>query len=693
MGFGKAVVKHRILILIVSVLLLIPAIVGMLKVRINYDMLTYLPNGIDTVEGQDVLMDEFGKGAFSFVIVEGMDKKDVSSLREKLEQVDHVESVIWYDSIMDLSVPMEVLPDKLYNAFNNKDATMMVVFFDSSTSDEETIEAVKQIRSITNKQCFVAGLSAMVVDLEELCEEQEPIYVTLAVIFSCIAMMLFLDSFLVPFVFLASIGMAILYNMGSNVFLGEISYITKALSAVLQLAVTMDYSIFLWHSYNEEKSIMKDRYEAMASAIQKTFLSVTGSSLTTIAGFAALCFMSFTLGKDLGLVMAKGVLLGVISCVTILPSLILILDKPLEKSRHKSLMPKTDKLAGTIARMFPVFIVLFVAMLIPALIGYNKTNNEVYYNLDRGLPEDMDYCISTSKLSENFSVGSTHMVLVDASLSSKDMESMIDQMENVDGVKYVLGLDSVVGPLVPTDIIPDSIKSILESDNHELMLISSEYKVATDEVNNQIEALNTILKSYDKNGMLIGEAPCTKDMIDITDRDFKVVDAVSIAAIFIIILLVTGSITLPIILVSVIEFAIFVNLGLSHYTGVSLPFIAPICISTIQLGATVDYAILLTNRYKAERISGKTKKEAITIALSTSIPSIITSAMGLFAATFGVAVYSDIDILSSLCSLMARGAIISMFAVILILPAMLMVFDRLVCAATKGMRACLKSAN
>lgn len=693
MRFGKAVVKNRILVLIVSILLLIPSVVGMLKIRINYDMLTYLPSGIDTVEGQNVLMDEFGKGAFSFIVMEGMDKKEVSSLREKLEKVDHVDSVIWYDSIMDLSVPMEVLPDKLYNAFNNEDATMMVVFFDTSTSDEGTIEAVKQIRSIANRQCFVAGLSSMVVDLQELCEKQEPIYVSLAVIFSCAAMMLFLDSFLVPFVFLASIGMAIVYNFGSNVFFGEISYITKALSAVLQLAVTMDYSIFLWHSYNEEKSVMDDKHEAMASAIQKTLVSVTGSSLTTIAGFIALCFMSFTLGKDLGLVMAKGVLLGVLSCITILPSLILILDKPLEKSRHKSLMPKTDKLAGLIVKRFPVFLVLFVAILIPALIGYNKTNSEVYYNLDRGLPEDMDYCVSTAKLSENFSVGSTHMALVNSSLSSKDMKSMINQMEDVDGVKYVLGLESVVGPLVPEEVIPDSIKGILESDNHKLLLISSEYKVATDEVNSQIDALNTVLKSYDENGMLIGEAPCTKDMIDITDKDFKVVNAVSIAAIFIIIALVTGSITLPVILVSVIEFSIFFNLGFAHYRGVALPFIAPICISTIQLGATVDYAILLTTRYKNERISGKTKKEAITIALSTSIPSVITSAMGLFAATFGVAVYSDIDIISSLCNLMARGAIVSMFAVILILPAMLMVFDRIVCASTSGMKACLKSGN
>lgn len=693
MRFGKAVVKNRILILIVSILLLIPSIVGMLKVRINYDMLTYLPSDIDTMKGQDILMDEFGKGAFSFIVVEGMDKKDVSALREKLEQVDYVDSVIWYDSIMDISVPMELLPDKLYNAFNNGDATMMVVFFDESTSDEGTIQAVKQIRRITNEQCFVAGLSAMVVDLQELCEEQEPIYVGLAVLFSCIAMMLFLDSFLVPFVFLASIGMAILYNLGSNVFFGEISYITKALSAVLQLAVTMDYSIFLWHSYNEQKSLIEDKNEAMAVAIQKTLLSVTGSSLTTVAGFAALCFMSYTLGRDLGLVMAKGVLLGVISCVTILPSLVLVLDKPLEKSKHKSLMIKTDNLAGFVVRMFPVFLVLFVAILIPAFTGYSKTNNEVYYNLGKGLPEDLDYSISTAKLAEDFSVGSTHMVLVDSSLSSKDMKSMINQMDDVDGVKYVLGLQSVVGSLVPEEVIPDSIKSILESDNHYLLLIGSEYKVATDEVNAQINSLNTILKGYDENGMLIGEAPCTKDMIDITDKDFKVVDSISIVAIFIIILLVTGSITLPIILVSVIEFSIFVNLGLAHYTGVSLPFIAPICISTIQLGATVDYAILMTTRYKAERISGKTKNEAIKIALSTSIPSIITSAMGLFAATFGVALYSDIDIISSLCNLMARGAIVSMLAVIFALPAMLMVFDRIVCGTTKSMRACLKSGN
>ena len=693
MRFGKAVVKNRILILIISIILLIPATIGMMRTKINYDMLTYLPSGIDTVEGQDVLMDEFGKGAFSFIVLENMDEKDVSALKAKIEKVDHVDSVLWYDSIMDLSVPMDMLPDKLYKAFNNGDATMMAVFFDKSTSDEGTLNAVKEIRSLANKQCYVAGMSAMVVDLQELCEREEPIYVGLAVLFSCIAMMIFMDSWLAPFVFLASIAIAILYNLGTNVFLGEISYITKALSAVLQLAVTMDYSIFLWHSYNEQKELISDRHEAMATAIQKTLVSVTGSSITTIAGFVALCFMSFTLGKDLGLVMAKGVVFGVVGCVTILPSLILVLDKPLQKSKHKSLIPRTDGLAKVITKRFPIFLVLFIAILIPAFLGYSKINSEVYYDLGSRLPKSLDYCISNSKLSEDFNVGSTHMILLDSSLSSKDVKSMIKEMNDVDGVKYVLGMESVVGSLVPSDVVPSDIRDMLESDNHELLLINSEYTVASDEVNNQIDSLNTILKKYDEKGMLIGEAPCTKDMIDITDRDFQVVDAISIAAIFVIIALVTGSITLPVILVAVIEFSIFVNLGLAHYTGVSLPFIAPICISTIQLGATVDYAILMTTRYKTERCSGKTKKEAVQIALSTSIPSIITSAMGLFAATFGVAMYSDIDIISSLCLLMARGAVVSMFAVILVLPAMLMVFDKVVCGTTKGMRVVLKSNN
>ena len=688
MRFSKAVVRGRVAILILTVLLMIPAVFGMLGTRINYDMLNYLPDDMDTVIGQNVLLEDFGKGAFSFIVVENMPEKDVAALQEKLESVEHVETVLWYNSLMDTSIPMQLLPDKLYDAFNTGDATMMAVFFDTATSADETMDAIREIRSIAGKQCFVSGMSALVTDLKDLCEQEEPIYVAIAVVLACVAMMVFLDSWLIPFVFLASIGAAILLNLGSNWFMGEISYITKALSAVLQLAVTMDYSIFLWHSYNEQRAIYPDKCEAMTHAISATLTSVVGSSITTIAGFLALCFMSFTLGRDLGIVMAKGVLLGVLSCVTVLPSLILLLDKPLQKTRHRSILPKMDGLAKSVTKVFPVFLALFVVLAPVFYFAYDKTNDEVYYDMGQCLPEDMEYVIANSKLSEEFDIASTHMLLVDASLPSKQVRSMISDMEQVDGVKYVLGLESVVGAGVPEEILPDSVRSILKSDKWELLLINSEYKVASDEVNAQIDSLNAILKKYDPTGMLIGEAPCMKDMIETTDHDFKVVNAVSILAIFLIILLVERSISLPFLLIAVIELAIFINLGLPHFLGQSLPFIAPICISTIQLGATVDYAILMTTRYKAERLAGKEKRPAVITALSTSIPSIIVSGMGLFAATFGVAIYSDIDIISSMCMLMARGAIVSMLCVILILPALLLLCDRLVCATTLGMRHC-----
>ncbi|MFR4277640.1 MAG: efflux RND transporter permease subunit [Oscillospiraceae bacterium] len=688
MRFSKAVVRGRVAILILTVILMIPAVFGMLETRINYDMLNYLPDDMDTVIGQNALLEDFGKGAFSFIVVENMPEKDVAALQEKLESVEHVETVLWYNSLMDTSIPMQLLPDKLYDAFNTGDATMMAVFFDTATSADETMDAIREIRSIAGKQCFVSGMSALVTDLKDLCEQEEPIYVAIAVVLACVAMMVFLDSWFIPFVFLASIGAAILLNLGSNWFMGEISYITKALSAVLQLAVTMDYSIFLWHSYNEQRAIYPDKCEAMAHAISATLTSVVGSSITTIAGFLALCFMSFTLGRDLGIVMAKGVLLGVLSCVTVLPSLILLLDKPLQKTRHRSILPKMDGLAKGVTKVFPVFLALFVVLAPVFYFAYDKTNDEVYYDMGQCLPEDMEYVIANSKLSEEFDIASTHMLLVDASLPSKQVRSMISDMEQVDGVKYVLGLESVVGAGVPEEILPDSVRSILKSDKWELLLINSEYKVASDEVNAQIDSLNAILKKYDPTGMLIGEAPCMKDMIETTDHDFKVVNAVSILAIFLIILLVERSISLPFLLIAVIELAIFINLGLPHFLGQSLPFIAPICISTIQLGATVDYAILMTTRYKAERLAGKEKRPAVITALSTSIPSIIVSGMGLFAATFGVAIYSDIDIISSMCMLMARGAIVSMLCVILILPALLLLCDRLVCATTLGMRHC-----
>lgn len=686
MKFGKWVVKCRIPILILAVALLVPSLIGMIMTRINYDMLTYLPGDIDTVVGQDILMDEFGKGAFSFVIIEGMDPKDVSSLREDISHVDHVDTVLWYDDFADVSVPMEILPSKLYDAFNSGDSTMLAIFFDTSTSSDDTMEAITAIRSIAGKQCFVSGMSAMVTDLKDLCEKEEPIYVGIAVALACVAMMIFMDNWITPFVFLMSIGMAILLNMGTNYFLGEISYLTKALSAVLQLAVTMDYSIFLWHSYEEQKSMYEDNKEAMAVAINNTLTSVVGSSITTVAGFIALCFMSYTLGLDLGIVMAKGVILGVIGCVTTLPSMILVLDKLLQKTSHKSLLPDMGKVASGITKVFPVFLILFLGLILPSYLSYKATNNEVYYDLGETLPEDMAYVVANSKLQEDFGVGATHMVLVSTDVSDTDVRAMIHEMENVEGIKYALGLESVVGPLVPEEMLPESVKEVLKSDDWELLLVNSEYKTATDEVNAQINELNTILKKYDSKGMLIGEAPCTKDLIETTDEDFKVVNTVSIVAIFVIIALVEKSITLPLILVAVIELSIFINLGLAHLTGTSLPFIAPICISTIQLGATVDYAILMTTRYKQERYEGRDKREAVTNALKVSIPSIIVSAMGLFSATFGVALYSDVDIISSLCDLMARSAIVSMFAVILFLPAMFMLFDKMICVTSIGFR-------
>ena len=685
MHFSKAVVKFRIPIIIIALVLLVPSLFGMMATRINYDMLDYLPGDMDTVVGQEELLEDFGKGAFSFIVVEDMEPKDVKTLCSEIEKVDHVETVLSWASLADVSVPMEILTDEIYREFNTENSTLVAVFFDSATSADVTMDAIRSIRSICGKQCFVSGMSALVTDLKDLCEKEEPIYVAIAVVLATVAMLIFLDSWLVPFVFLASIGMMILLNLGTNYFMGEISYITKALASVLQLAVTMDYSIFLWHSYNEKRSEYSDNKEAMAHAISETLTSVVGSSLTTVAGFIALCFMSFTLGRDLGIVMAKGVVLGVIGCVTVLPSLILLFDKPLQKAKHKSLIPDMTKFAGGVVKVFPVFIVVFVALVAPALYGYNQTNDEVYYDMGECLPEDMEYVIANSKLSEEFDLASTHMLLVDANLAPKDVKSMIKEMNAVDGVKYTLGLESIVGSSVPEEFLPESVTGILQSDKWKLLVINSEYKVASDAVNEQIDQLNTILKKYDSKGMLIGEAPCMKDMIETTDHDFQVVNAISIVAIFLIIAVVEKSISLPFILIAVIELAIFINLGLPHYLGQSLPFIAPICISTIQLGATVDYAILMTTRYKAERLAGSDKRASVSTALATSIPSIIVSGMGLFAATFGVAVYSDIDIISSMCMLMARGAIVSMLCVIFILPALLMLCDKLVCRTTLGM--------
>ena len=686
MKFGKAVVKSRIAILIISAVLLVPSLLGMINTRVNYDMLNYLPDSLDTVKGQEYMLEDFGKGAFSFLIFQNANEKDIVKTEEKIKKIDHVATVLWFDDVADSKIPMQALPDEVYDAFNKGDSTLMAVFFDSSSSSDETMNAISEIRKVAGEQCLVSGISAMVTDLRELCEREETLYVAIAVVLAVIAMMVFLDNWIIPFVFLASIGVAILFNLGSNIFLGEISYITKALSAVLQLAVTMDYSIFLWHSYGEQKQKCSDNKEAMAVAIKETVSSVLGSSITTVAGFIALCFMTFTLGRDLGIVMAKGVLLGVLSCVTVLPAMILVLDKPLNKTMHRSLIPSTKKLAKGIVKIFPVFLITFALIAVPAYYGYSQTNKEVYYDLSRSLPEDMSNVIANTKLKEEFGMGNTHMVLVNSKLDSKDIRKMNDEFKKVDGIKLSLGLESVVGPMIPEEMLPESVSTVFKSDRWEMIILSSEYKTATDEMGTQITKLNEIIKKYDPDGLLVGEAACTNDLINITSVDFATVNAISIIAIFIIIMIVEKSISLPVILVAVIELAIFINLGLPHYLGESLPFIAPICISTIQLGATVDYAILMTTRYKKERSLGNDKRTAVCTALETSIPSIIVSAMGLFAATVGVAIYSDVDMIASLCALMARGALISMLCVILILPAMFMLFDKVIGVTTIGFR-------
>ena len=696
----KFIVKHRVIILIITLLLMIPALIGMINTRVNYDMLTYLPSEMDTMVGQKELQKEFGKGAFSLVILENMNDSDVDKLKNKIEEIDAVDSVVWYTSFADLSVPMDMLPDKLYDAFNSDNATMLAVFFSTGTSEDETLAAVSEIRNISNGQAFVSGMSALVVDLKNLCEREEMIYVAIAVILAIAAMLIFLDNWLTPFIFIISIGAMILINMGTNIIFGEISFITKALAAVLQLAVTMDYSIFLWHSYKEELEIlagegdissMRMREKAMAIAIKKTFVSVVGSSITTVAGFIALCFMSFTLGLDLGLVMAKGVVLGVIGCVTVLPSLILVFDRLLSKTSHRPLLPDMTKFSKKVLKIFPAILIAFAVIAVPAFVGYQNTQKEVYYDLGDSLPKDMDVVVANSKLEEEFHMASTHMVLVNADANESDVRAMTNEMEKVDGVKFVLSLESLVGNRIPIDFLPESATEILKSDKWELMLVGSEYDVASDAVNNQLSTLSDITKKYDNGSMLIGEAPAMKDMIETTDTDFKVVNAISIIAIFIIIAIVEKSLSLPFILIAVIEVAIFINLGLAHFTGVHLPFIAPICISTIQLGATVDYAILMTTRYKTERIGGKNKHDAVRIALSTSIPSIIVSSAGLFVATLGVSIYSNIDMISSICLLLARGAVISMAMVILVLPALFMLFDKVICKTTKEMRKCLEN--
>lgn len=680
--FGKKIVKYRVTILILSVLLLIPSVWGYVHTRINYDVLTYLPEDIETMQGQEIMTEDFGIGAFSMLMVDGMEDKDVAKLKEKVEQVDGVAKVMWYDSAADISIPQSMLPDTLYDVYNTDQGTMMAVFFEGGTSSDETMEAVTQIRKVTGEQCFLSGMSAIVQDTKELAERETPLYVLIAVLLSALVLALTMDSFFVPILFLLSIGMAIVYNLGSNVFFGEISYITKALAAVLQLGVTMDYSIFLMHSYEEQQVRYDgDKERAMAHAISQTFSSVIGSSVTTVAGFVALCFMSFTLGKDIGIVMSKGVMFGVITCVTVLPSMILCCDKLIDKTKHRPLLPNISKISDKVTKKYPVYVVLFLVLLFPAIYGNHHTS--VYYNLDESLPEDLPSVIANTKLKEDYKMNTTHMILVDSSLPAYEVNRMVREIDKVDGVKWVLGLDELVGPGIPSDMIPDSISSMLKNDQYQLLMVNSEYKVASDQVNRQIEKIDEILDRYDETAMLVGEGPLTKDLITITDTDFKRVSAVSIGIVFLIILILFRSVTLPVILVGVIEFAIFVNMGIPFYTGTKLPFVASIVIGTIQLGATVDYAILMTTRYKRERNHGAGKYDAITTAHKFSAQSIIVSAFSFFAATIGVGLYSNIDMISSLCILMARGALISMIVVVFVLPSMFMVFDRVIVKTSK----------
>ena len=693
--FGKVVVKLRIPILVLSFLLLIPSVLGYFNTRVNYDILYYLPSDIDTMQGQDILLDNFGKGAYAMVVVDGMNKSNVSKLVKKAEGVDHVASVISYSGVVGDDVPSEILPDKFRSYFENEDsgATLFAIFFDDTTSSDDTMTAIQEVRDVTDNQCYIAGMSAVVTDTKTMAEKETPFYVLVAVVLVCIVLAIFMDSFLVPVFFMLSIGMAIVYNLGSNYFLGEVSYITKALAAVLQLGVTLDYSIFLWHSYKEAKEETPDDHqEAMAVAIGNTLTSVVGSSITTVAGFIALCFMSFTLGLDLGVVMAKGVVLGVIGCVTILPSLILTFDKALEKTMHREIMPNFDKPARWIVNHSWIFLIIFVLLLGPAIYGYNNT--KVYYDLSDTLPEKLNCSQANKLLADNFDgTNSIYMILADSNLSAEDSNAMMNEVNDLDGISFALSIDSALGGEIPTEMLPDSLVSELKGDEYQIMMVSTNYTIASDEINDQINKVDAIAKKYDAKSMVIGEAPCTKDLITITDKDFKTVSAVSIVAIFFIIFFVLKSISLPVILVAAIEFAIFVNMGIPYYTGTTIPFISSVVIGTIQLGATVDYAILMTTRYKRERAAGNSKKESISIALGTSIPSIIVSALGFFAATFGVGMIASVDMIASLCTLMARGAIISMFVVIFVLPSLFVLLDKVIIHTSLGFKPKKNSQN
>lgn len=680
---GKWIARHRILMLIIGFLLVIPSAIGMAKTRVNYDLLSYLPEHLETVKGQDILVDEYGMGAFSMVVVENMEMKDVQKLEEQFSEVPHVKDVLWYDDVADISLPVEMLPKDIREGFFKGDATMMIALFDNTTSSDDAMEAVTEMRKIANSQCFISGMTGVVTDIKNIALQELPVYVVIAAVLSLVVLELTGTSFVVPFLFLLSIGLAILYNLGSNIFLGETSYITKALTAVLQLGVTMDYSIFLLNSYEENKKRFPDDKErAMGHAISNTFKTVAGSSVTTVAGFIALCVMTFALGRDLGIVMAKGVLIGVVCCVTVLPSLVLVFDKPIEKTKHKPLMSNMDKPSAFITKHYKVWIIIFLVLLFPAIYGNNHT--QIYYNIAESLPSTLDSNVANDELKKDFQLSNMHMILMDKNMDGLNKQKMFDAIDEIEGVKWTISLNSLVGPTIPESMIPSDLKDIFQSDQYELAFVCSEYGSATDEVNAQIASIQEVVKQYDSTGMVIGEAPLMKDLQDVTDVDLVNVNVLSIAAIFVIILIIFKSISLPVILVAVIEFAIMINMAIPYYQGVSLPFVASIVIGAIQLGATVDYAILMTTRYQKERQNGKDKMEAISIAHKTSMPSIISSGLSFFAATFGVSLYSQVEMIGAICTLLARGAIISMIVVIMILPAMFMIFDKVICKTSIG---------
>ena len=679
---GKWIAKHKVLIVLISMILLIPSVIGMAATRVNYDILSYLPDSLETVEGQDIMVDEFGMGAFSMVVVEDMDLKDVAALKEKFQDVEHVKDVLWYDSVADLRIPVIMIPDKFKDAFFNGDATMMIALFDNTTSSDAAMEAVTDMRKIANEQCFISGMSGVVTDIKNIALEEMPIYVVIAAGLSLLVLLLAMDSLVVPILFLLSVGLAVLYNLGSNIFLGQVCYITKSLTAVLQLGVTMDYSIFLLNSFEAYKKKYDEKERAMAHAIADTFKSVAGSSVTTIAGFLALCVMTFALGRDMGIVMAKGVVIGVVCCVTVLPAMILVFDKAIEKTKHKALLPNMDKASGFITKHYKVWLIVFLVLLYPAIYGNNHT--QIYYNIDKSLPATLASNVANDKLKEDFDMSTMHMILLRNGLDSKQKTQMLDKIDEIDGVKWSLGMNSLIGPSFPESMIPSNVREMLESDNYEVQFVCSEYSSATDECNAQLDKIQEIVKSYSPESMVIGEAPLMKDLQDTTDVDLQRVNILSMAAIFVIILFVFKSISLPFVLLAVIEFAIYVNMAIPYYQGVTLPFVASIVIGAIQLGATVDYAILMTSNYQKQRHLGKTKKESISIAHKFSMKSIIVSGCSFFAATFGVALYSQVDMIGSICTLLARGAVISTVVVLLVLPAMFMVFDPIIVRTSKG---------